>query len=228
MKFNDIQLLNSGKYSEEQLEQNIALRPYWENVRNQFCLRIPKDFDFLGLSKLNIKFGYFEGDSFEEPSLGGIAIYKRNDYSFNEFMALSEAEKNNKTLFYIEDSLSNLSDSFNLNDDVSEIIRIIANDIRDEGFEFKKTHKKSTKWHPSRKIKAVTELYFNKSGINSSLIITNKAGDILSKHTITGSKDWDFTWYHLWKGYWNENTFIIENKTGDKVIEVNAFSEESI
>ncbi len=223
MKFRDIQLLNSGKYSPEKLEQNIILDSYWENVRNQFCIRLPEKFEFLNISKLNIKLGNFEGNPFEEPAKDGIAVYKRDDYSFKEFMALSEIEKYHKSLFYIEDSLIKLCIQFNLESMIIEIIKDISRQIRDDNFEYKKIHKKTTKWHPSRKVNATTELYFTKSGISASLNILNKSSEVLSSHVISDSKTWEYIWYQLWKGYWNDNKFIIEDKAGKQVFEVNAF-----
>ena len=85
MIFRDVQLLNYGKHSDEKLEQNRYLMFYWESLRDIFCMSLPEKLDFMGVSKLNIQLGNFEGDEYQAPSSGGIATFKRDDFDFYEF-----------------------------------------------------------------------------------------------------------------------------------------------
>lgn len=228
MKFRDIQLLNSGKYSEEKLEQNKYLMFYWENIRNIFCLEIPNGFEFFGISKLNIQFCEIENGVFIEPDNSGIAVFKRNDFSFASFCKLSEEEKDRISLDYMEDTLIEVCDLHRENHGEKKAIREICNIVRESGFEAEVIHKKTTKWHPSRKIRAVTKLYFKKGGVDTVIELVNKEAERISRQTVIKSGMWESVWSNMWKGSWREDVFVVENRFGEIFHEIEYSSGKAI
>ena len=228
MIFNDVQLLNSGKHSDAKLEENVFLMKYWENIRDLFLIYLPDNFDFLGMKKLKVKLGPFEGDAFIPAGEDGIATFKIQNFTYEFFYELSEEEKNEKSLSYIEEALTKICDQFKLPSDIKETVKKTAQLVRENSFEHFRTHSKTSKWHKSRKLRAVTELHFKKGGINATLIITNKSGDIIIKQNIFESKFWESAWFDLWKGYWIDNKFKIENRTGKVYFETRSFDEIAI
>lgn len=222
MKFKDVQLQNSGRHSEEKLEQNKYLMFYWENIRNLFCMNLPDDIDLLGISKLNIQLGKFEGDSFLKPDNRGIAVFKRSDFQFEEFRQLSEEDKDDASLNYVEDSLLTICDQFYVPSTVKNVFRRAANSVRECNFEYKKVHPKTSKWHKSKRMRAVTTLHFKKGGIDAVLEILDQEGGIVSRHKIIESGFWEVVWFDLWKGSWKDNSFVIEGRTGETLFEIHS------
>ncbi len=156
MKLTDVQILTRGKETPEQLERNRYLTNYWENIRNLFCICLPNKFEFLGISKLNIRLGDFDGDSYEPASSNGIAYFNRSDFTFENFKSLSDSEKDEISLFYIEDSFISIAKIFKLDSEISSVISQTAALVKSSNFELYRIHKKTTKWNSSRTLRAVT------------------------------------------------------------------------
>jgi hypothetical protein len=220
MYFRDVQLLNSGKHSEDKLKQNRYLMSYWDNVRDQFCLHLADDLELLDISKLNIQFGEFEGEPFTKPDRRGIALFRRNDFIFEDFFALPEDEKEVVSLGYIEDSILSLCKTYSVPTEILDRIQNASKKVRDSGFQHIKTHKKTSKWDKSRKFRAITKLHFKKGGIDAHLEISDKFGDTITSQKIVDSRMWEAVWFDLWKGTWIGNSFVIENRTGGIYVEV--------
>ncbi len=223
MIFRDIQLLTETKYRntvEEQhlylqeLEQYGYLMHYWENLRDLFCLNIPKNFDFDGMSKLNIQFGGFKGVAYQAPGKDGIAVFKRDDFQFDEFCQLSEKDKDLKSLFYLEDSLRSICEMLDLPEIKLLQIRQISEVIKRQNFEFFRLHKKTSKWNSSRTLRAVTTLHHKKGGIDAEFEVVDKAGHVAFSEKIIEGRFWEAVWFDLWKGYWEGPKFVIDNRVG--------------
>lgn len=225
MIFRDVQLINAGKQSEENLAQNRYLMAYWENLRDIFCTLLPSKFDFYGISKLNIYLGPFEGENFTEASADGIAIYRRCDFDFSEFKKLPEQDKNERSLFYVRDSLLALCKRFELSDQVSEIIRKVSKQVLENNFELKREYKKTTKWNKARNLRAITELNHKVGGIDVNFTLVNKQGVTLAKHCLFSKAIWNTVWFELFVGTWEESNFIIENRVGTRVFTFNNHGE---
>ena len=225
MKFTDVQLVLGLRHKntpEEQqlfsaeLERSRYLMHYWENVRNIFCLNIPKRSDLGGISKLNVKFGEFEGDAFLFPGDDGIATYRRNDFDFDEFQGLSDKDKDLESLQYLEDSLLQTCEYLSLGESSKHQIRQIADSVRQQNFEFSKVHKKTSKWNTSRSLRAVTKLHFKKGGVDAELTVSDRDGNVVLRELIIDSQLWESVWYDLWKGFWEDSAFVIEDRVGSK------------
>jgi len=199
---------------------------YWENIRNIFNEKIPKNFEFNGISKLNIQFSDTDLVGLIEPDTKGIAVYQRNDFSFDKFQSLSENEKDNVSLGYIENSLIEIADLYGNSESQKEIVRSISNSIRENAFILDKVHRKTTKWHGSRKFRAVTTLQFKKGGIDVVLEIVGNDGASISKYKIIESWLWESVWSSLWKGSWAQNSFVIEDRFGEVFFETDNCTEE--
>ena len=89
MIFRDVQLVTAGKHSEEKLAQNRYLMAYWDNVEDIFCTLLPNKIDLIGISKVNIYLGQFDGKDYISPSSDGIAIFRRDDFDFEHFKSLN-------------------------------------------------------------------------------------------------------------------------------------------
>jgi len=74
--------------------------------------------DLVGISKVNKYLGKFDGEDYIEPSSDGIATFRRDDFEFREFEKLSIQEQNEKSLYYIEDSLLKICDKFDVSNEV--------------------------------------------------------------------------------------------------------------
>jgi hypothetical protein len=224
MALSDIQLITKTRYKntvEEQhlylkeLEQSRYLMRYWENLRDLFGLHLPKDFELDGISKLNIQFGDFEGPKYQSLGKDSIAVFKRNDFHFDEFCQLSEKEKDLKSLFYIEDSLINICNGLEFSDDKTIQIKQIAEDIKKKNFEFTRNYKKTSKWNSSRTLRAITTLHHRKGGIDADLEIIDKTGKVIFSEKIVDGRFWEAVWFDLWRGYWEGQKFRIENRVGE-------------
>ncbi|GGB21097.1 hypothetical protein GCM10007414_38110 [Agarivorans gilvus] len=220
MHFKDIQLINGGKHSEEKLSQNRYLTKYWENVRNLFSIHLVDGLDVAGISKLNIQLGEYEGPEYSPPDHRGIAVFKRKDFDFHEFSALEEEEKDAASLEYIESSLLTVCSESGVSAKVSKQLKQACQAIREEGYEHIKLHKKTSKWHSSRKARAETKLHFRRGGIDAYLEFIDKHGNVLGKHKIADSRFWDGLWADLWKGRWENDTFLITNRFGDTFVRI--------
>lgn len=223
MVLSDIQLITKTQYRntvEEQhlhlqeLEQSRYLMRYWENLRDLFCLHLPKNFELCGVSKLNIQLGDFEGVTYQVPGKDGIAVFKRNDFHFDDFCQLSEEEKDLKSLFYMEDSLINICETLDLPEVKTVQIKQIAGDIKQQNFKFSRNHKKTSKWNSTRTLRAITTLHHKKGGIDVDLEVVDKAGKVVFSDKIVDGRFWESVWFDLWKGYWEGPKFKIENRVG--------------
>lgn len=183
-------------------------------------MHLPDDIDLLGISKLNIQLGKFEGNPFLGPDNRGIAVFKRSDFSFENFCELSEADKDNESLSYVENSLVSICDQFDVPSIVKGQIRSAAQSVRECGYEYEKIHRKTSRWHKSKKMRAITKLHFKRGGIDAVLEIVDKYGEVVSSHKIIESRFWEAVWFDLWKGIWKENTFVIEGRTGEMFFEI--------
>ena len=215
MIFGDVQLVNAGKHSEEKLKQNRYLMDYWENLRDIFCTFIPSKMDLVGISKVNIYLGKFDGEDYIEPSSDGIATFRRDDFEFSEFEKLSTQEQNEKSLYYIEDSLLKICEKFGVSSEVSNQIQEVAQEVLENNFELKRTYKKTTKWNKSRTLRAITILHHKVGGIDVEFSILNKKGEILASHKLMTDAIWNTVWFELFKGSWQDSTFVIENRVGN-------------
>lgn len=182
---------------------------YWDNVRDLFCLNIPSNVEFLGISKLNIQFGKFEGDYFIAPGKDGIATLLRDDFSFNEFCEMTEEEKDEISLEYIESSLIRICERFDVPSDTRRLFKSAILKIRENGFEQIKIHKKTTKWHRSRKYRAITRIHFRKGGIDANLEFLDSNGVLIYSKKIIEARIWEVVWFDLWKGVWVDELSLI-------------------
>ncbi len=226
MNFTDIQIYRTTKYKnteQEQhlylnfLEENILLMKYWENIRDLFSINLPAKFDLLGISKFNIKLGDFDGDPFLPASNDGIATFRRNDFCIKKFKTLTEQDKNLLSLFYIEDSLITTCKLYRLPNATIEKIQSICSLIKTKNFEHFRIHKKTSKWHKSRKYRAITHLHHKTNGINVTLEIIDNNGVSIIKENIIKNELWENVWFALFKGYWDGATYIIENRAGSEI-----------
>lgn len=217
MIFRDVQLINAGKSSEEKLAQNRYLMNYWENLRDIFCTFLPNKLDLNGISKVNIYLGKFDGENYIPPGSDGIAAFKRSDFDFTTFQNLSVREKNEKSLFYVEDSLLQLCDKFKLSKDVSEHIKKTSEEVLRNDFELLRTFKKTTKWNKSRSLRAITFLHHKNGGIDVKVSIENKKGEPLVLFDLMQNAIWNTVWFEFFKGYWQGTEFVIEDRLGKKV-----------
>ena len=160
MYFRDVQILNSGKYSGEKLRQNRYLMAYWDNIRDLFCLHLLRHIELAGTSKLNIKFGEFEGEPFLEPDNRGFTTFRRNDFLFNDFFNLPEEEKDIVSLGYIENSVMSICERFNVPSGTQKQFQDVAKKVQASGFEYSRVHKKTSKWHKSKKVRAITSVVY--------------------------------------------------------------------
>ncbi len=215
MRFRDVQLVNRGKYTHEKLEQNLALSYYWENVRNLFCIHLESDLEILGISKLNIKLGNFDGEVYEPPAKDGIAIYKRDDFSYQNFSELSEGQKDEKSLFYIQDSLAKICANHKVPKTVIDAVDASAQKVRDNNFEHERNYKKTTKWNKKKSIHAITLLHYKKGGIDATVLFKDKQGNTLKSNKVLANEPWENIWHCLWQCEWTDTLFVIKNKTGD-------------
>ena len=221
MYFTDIEIYKANSYKntvDEQhlylieLEQNGYLRNYWENLRDLFCLKLPKKINFLDISKFNIRLGGFEGEKFDRSREGGVATYKRADFDFVQFEKLSELEKNVESLSYIRSSLLDVCKLQNVESYFVDLFNSICNEIEADKFELKRTFAKTTKWNKTRDLRAVTLMHHKVGGIDVSVELQNKKGDVLYRESVSEGKFWESVCFDIWNGYWADTTFIIENK----------------
>ena len=222
MIFRDVQLLNYGKHSDERLEQNRYLMFYWENLRDIFCINLPNKLDLIGISKLNIQLRNFDGNEYQSPSLDGIATFRRNDFDFDEFCELPDHEKSVKSLYYIEDSLLTVCKKFKAPEETISAIRSAAEAVISSNFEHYRIHKKTTKWNKNRSLRAVTHLHHKNGGIDANLVVTDKLGNIKLKTKILNNQRWEVVWSDLWKGYWKDSSFVIEDRVGKTFSSIDA------
>jgi len=226
MYLSDIDIYQVGKYQntvEEQhlylleLQQNQYLMNYWENICNLFCLKLPKKFNFLDISKFNIKFGDFDGDKCEMSRIGGIATFKRNDFNFEDFKKLSDHEKNLISLTYVRESLLEMCLMHNVSNTIVGLINEICDSIKRENFTLTREFTKTTKWNKSRSLHAVTYLHHKQGGIDVYIDVLDKNGNSKLKETVLTNCSWEFIWFEIWKGYWLDSNFVIEDKN-NKII----------
>jgi len=174
MIFGDVQLVNAGKHSEEKLKQNRYLMGYWENLRDIFCTFIPSKLDLVGISKVNIYLGKFDG----------------------------------------EDSLLKICNKFDVSSEVLNQIQEVAQKVLENNFELTRTFKKTTKWNKSRTLRAITTLHHKVGGIDVEFSILNKKGERLVSHMLMTDAILNTVWFELFKGSWQDSTFVIENRVG--------------
>ena len=226
MYLTDIDIYKTNRYKntvEEQhlllieLEQNRYLQNYWENIRDLFCLKLPKKFKFLNISKFNIQLGNFEGERFERSREGGIATYKRLDFEFIHFENLSDFEKNLESIRYVRDSLLDVCTMYDTDSHFVNLFNGICDEIIEESFEMKRAFSKTSKWNNSRTVRAVTLIHHKVGGIDVSIEFESKSGDTICKELIVENQLWESIYFDIWKGYWKDSTFTIENKNGDEV-----------
>ncbi len=210
MKFRDIQLLTAVHNN----EQYRFLMDYWENLRDIFCTLLPANFDFNGISKLNIYLGEFEGEEYKAPLSNGIAEFRIRDFDFLAFKELPDNEKSEKSLCYLEYALEKLCIKFESPIDVSEKFASISEQIRGNGFKLTRLYKKTTKWNKGRSLRAVTTLHNKVGGIDVDFSITNKKGKPIITKKLKSNAYWNSAWFDIFKGYWVDSTFYIENRTG--------------
>jgi hypothetical protein len=226
MFLTDIDIYKTNKYKntvEEQhlllieLEQNRYLRNYWENIRDLFCLKLPKKFNFLDISKFNIQLGSFEGEKFTRSREGGIATYKRVDFDFQQFEKLSDLDKNLASVRYVRESLLDVCEIHNTEGSFVELFNSICDEIVEDAFKITRIFSKTTKWNKSRNVRAVTLMHHKVGGIDVSVEFLNKAGDPIYRELVVENQFWEYIYFDIWQGYWNDSTFIIENKNGNEV-----------
>lgn len=220
MIFRDVQLVNGGKHSDQKLEQNRYLMKYWDNIQDIFCTFLHNKVDFQGIAKLNVYLGDFEGEEFLPPSRDGIASYRRSDFNYSEFMSLSEAEKNVKSLYYIEDSLLKVSEKLGVSNETLDALKDVANKVLNSSFELFVTHKKTTKWNKSRSYRVVTTLHHKVGGIDVDISLLNKQGVTLYSQKVESNQIWNSVWFNYFKCAWDGSSFVVENRVGEKTFEL--------
>jgi len=159
---------------------------------------------------------------------GGIAVFHRNDFDVREFTNLSDDEKDEASLKYIETSLLAVCSDVGVNAKVVKKLQKTCQAVREEGFEHIKLHKKTTKWHRSKKAQAVTTLHFRRGGIDSYLEFSNKLGDTLERHKIAESRFWEVLWSDLWKGTWEDETYVITDRFGKVFAKIECVLDDAI
>jgi hypothetical protein len=221
MYLSDIGIYKVSKYQntvEEQhlylleLQQKKYLTNYWENICDLFSLKLPKKFNFLDISKFNIRLGDFDGDSFEMSRIGGIGTFKRNDFNFEGFKKLSDDEKNLISLNYVRESLLEVCLMHNVSNTIVDLINEICDSIKRDNFTSTREFTKTTKWNKSRSLHAVTYLYHKQGGIDVYINVLDKKGNSKLKVPVFENRLWEFVWFEVWKGYWLDSDFVIENK----------------
>ena len=221
MYLSDIQIYKVGNYQntvEEQhlylldLEQSKYLMTYWENIRDLFCLKLPQKFNFLNISKFNIRLGDYNGEQFETSKIGGISTFKRNDFDFNEFTELKDKEKNLFSLELVRDSLIKVCQMHGISINVIGVINDICDSIISEEFSLTREFSKTTKWNKSRSLRAVTYMHYKQGGIDVFVEIIDKNGSAKLKALVLENCLWEFIWFEVWKGYWLDSDFILEDK----------------
>ena len=220
MIFRDVQLVNGGKHSNQKLEQNRYLMKYWDNVQDIFCTFLPNKIDFNGISKLNVYLGGYEGEDYLPPSTDGIASYRRSDFIYSEFCDLTETEKNLKTLFYIEDSISTVGKKLKVPNETLDVLKNVANDVLSNNFEIYTTHKKTTKWNKSRSFRVVTTLHHKVGGIDVDISLLDKQGITLCTNKVESNQIWNSVWFNYFKGTWDDSAFVIENRVGQETFKL--------
>jgi len=220
MIFRDVQLVNGGKHSNQKLEQNRYLMKYWDNVQDIFCTFLPNKIDFNGISKLNIYLGDYDGEDYLPPSTDGIASYRRSDFNYSEFCSLTETEKNLKTLFYIEDSISKVGKELKVPNETLDVLKNVAHDVLSNNFEIYKIHKKTTKWNKSRSFRVVTKLHHKVGGIDVDISLLDKQGNALCTSKVESNQIWNSVWFNYFKGTWDGSAFVIENRVGQETFKL--------
>jgi len=235
MYLSDIQIYKVGNYQntvEEQhlylldLEQSKYLMTYWENISDLFCLKLPKKFNFLNISKFNIRLGDYNGEQFETSKIGGISTFKRNDFDFNEFTELKDKEKNLFSLELVRDSLIKVCQMHGISINVIGVINDICDSIISEEFSLTREFSKTTKWNKSRSLRAVTYMHYKQGGIDVFVEIIDKNGSAKLKTLVLENCFWEFIWFEVWKGYWLGSDFILEDKN-KKIIKKISLLRES-
>lgn len=228
MIFRDVQLIYYGKSAELRLEQNRFLMEIWENLRNIFCINLPTKLDLGGISKVNIYLGNFDGSAFESPSSNGIAAFRRSDFIFDEFCTLSDHDKQETSLFYIEDSLRQICRILNTPEQTIIDLAAAAAAVREGNFEIRKVYKKTTKWNKNRSLKAVTKLHHKTGGIDVDLFILDPKENIVAQYKIIEGRFWEGVWFDLWKGVWQGSNFVIENRVGTVFCSVDVTGSDGV
>lgn len=228
MIFRDVQLLHYGKLGEDRFEQNRFLMSIWENLRDIFCINLPEKMDLGGISKVNIYLGSFDGSAYESPSSNGIAVFRRADFIFDDFCALSDHEKQEASLFYIENSLLQICQILNTPEKTVHDITAAANTVRANNFELRRVYKKTTKWNKSRSLKAVTELHHKAGGIDAYVFMLDAKENLVAQYKIIEGRFWEAVWFDLWKGYWQGSNFVIENRVGKKYCSIDVTSADGV
>ena len=176
----------------------------------------------MGMSKLNIMLGSFEGEEYLPPSSNGIATFRRNDFSFNEFCELSEQAKDLKSLYYIEDSLIKVCRKLKASDETLTVLKSVAKEVQKSNFVLHRVHKKTTKWNKSRNLRAVTNLQHKKGGIDVEVVISDKQGSILFSQQIVTNQFWHSVWFDFFKGGWDGSTFVIRSRVERETLVIDA------
>jgi hypothetical protein len=226
MYLTDIEIYKVNKYKntvEEQhlyqleLAQNGYLMNYWENIRDLFCLKLPKNFNFLDISKFNIRLGDFSGEQFERSRTGGIATFKWKVFDFDNFEKLNDEEKRFISLKYLRDALIEVCEIHNTSNTVKKLFHDICDSIQSENFELTRVFPKTTKWNKSRSLHAVTYMHHKLGGIDVNVEIRDKSGNVKLRESILKGCFWESVHFDIWRGFWNGSTFVIENKN-NKII----------
>lgn len=220
----DIYKVNKNKNTVEEqhlhlleLEQNRYLMNYWENIRDLFCLKLPKNFNLLDISKFNIRLGDFSGEQFERSRTGGIATFKRSDFDFEKFEKLNDEEKNIISLNFVRDSLIDVCEMHNTSITAIKLIHDICDSIQNESFALTRVFSKTTRWNKSRSLRAVTYMHHKQGGIDVNVEIQDKSGSVKLRESILKDCFWEYVYFDIWKGYWSGSNFVIEDKN-NKII----------
>lgn len=179
-------------------------------VQDIFWYKMPSRFSFGNILKLNIDICGVGEEERDPIDFGGYVSYTYTGLNFEEYFEISQNKRNRIILSILKNILSRINEENVKNKD---LLLSYVKEIEESNFEYKQVSEKLSKWHKTRKIRAIIEYHINDEGQNAYLSIVNRNDDELIRTHLLKNELYEFS-FCLFKTKWKEDVFKIIKRDG--------------
>jgi hypothetical protein len=191
------------------------------HIVNIFMLFMPKKYNLHDQGKINIYLNNKKKKDSEYSECLGIGSYYDNQFDLGNYLSLPPKQQDDMILSIIESSLLNIATTYDI--DKKPIIEA-ASKVKENNYRYSFALKIS-KYHKSRKYRALLLLTYKREWADLRLELVTKNDEIIYKEILI-DKTFSFEVYHKYKkSRWDGNRFIIFN-TSDEISYEKDFTNE--